>query len=745
MARQKKTVKKIINEEITDYVFEDEMKQSFMDYSMTVITDRALPDVRDGFKPVHRRILFAMRSLGMTPDKPYKKSARIVGDVLGKYHPHGDSSIYQAMVRLSQNFRVGVPLIDGHGNFGSIDGDGAAAMRYTEARLSEEALYMLKDLEKGVVDMKENFDGSELEPVVLPATIPQLFINGVGGIAVGMNTNIPPHNVTEMIDATLFKMKKKDATLEELMQFVPAPDYPSGGTLINADEMKELYATGQGKAILRSKIDIEPGQYGKTNLIVTEIPYTYSGNKEKLVNDMIDLVIETKKIQEISDIRDESSKEGIRIFIEVKKGVDIEKFLHKLYRLTGLQDQDSYRFIALVDGRPEYVGLSEYLDHFIKFQKEVYTKRYQYLLPKALTKRELLEGLIGAVPVIDTIIEIVRGATDVKQMKACLTNGQTDGITFSMKKHEKLASKLSFTTMQAQAILDMKLQKLGRLELLQIETELEAIRKEISFYENVLSDEKKLMKEVQKTLMEFKKKHGRPRKTVVTNKETKIYKQEVPVVDVTIQIDKFGYVKALEGSSGDSDMTIRQTLNVKSDDRLVVLTTDGMAVQLKVNDTPKAKAKERGKPLQVLTTMDKTEAPLFVEPLSSLLETQVVLVTKSGLVKRIDGKEFGTNRSSILAQKLDGGDKLSYVTTVQSGEELVLLSTADKALRFKIDEIPLAKRNAKGVVGMKLKDGEQIVEAYVINKMTESSLVSENGIQFSSIEPSKRGRTGKNI
>lgn len=324
MARQKKAVKKIINEEITDYVYEDEMKQSFMDYSMTVITDRALPDVRDGFKPVHRRILFSMRSLGMTPDKPYKKSARIVGDVLGKYHPHGDSSIYQAMVRLSQNFKVGVPLIDGHGNFGSIDGDGAAAMRYTEARLSEESLYMLKDLEKGVVDMKENFDGSELEPVVLPATIPQLFINGVGGIAVGMNTNIPPHNATEIIDATLFKMKKKDATLDELMQFVPAPDYPSGGTLINADDMRELYATGQGKVIFRSKIDVEPGQYGKTNLIVTEIPYTYSGNKEKLVNDMIDLVINTKKMQEISDIRDESSKEGIRIFIEVKKGVDIE-------------------------------------------------------------------------------------------------------------------------------------------------------------------------------------------------------------------------------------------------------------------------------------------------------------------------------------------------------------------------------------------------------------------------------------
>lgn len=738
--RQKKPVQPV-TEEITEYIYEDEMKQSFMDYSMTVITDRALPDVRDGFKPVHRRILYAMRSMGVTPEKPHKKSARIVGDVLGKYHPHGDTSIYDAMVRLAQPFRVRVPLVDGHGNFGSMDGDPAAAMRYTEARLTEEAMYMLRDLEKGVVDMKENFDGSEMEPVVLPAMIPQLFINGVTGIAVGMNTSIPPHNSTEMIDATLHMMKKKSVTLDELMTFVKAPDYPSGGIIINEDEMREMYRTGQGKVIIRSKMSTEPGQYGKTNIIIEEIPYTYSGNKEKLVNDIINMVINTKKLPEISDIRDESSKE-LRIVIEVKKGVDVDKFLHKLYRVTGLQDQDNYRFIALVNGRPEYVGLVEYLQHFIDFQKEVYTKRYQYLLPKAENRKELLEGLIGAIPVIDTIIEVVRGSNDVKQMKACLTSGDTTGITFSLKKNEKVATKLSFTPMQAQAILDMKLQKLGKLEMLQIEKEFEAVCKEIAFYQEVLSDEKKLMKEIQKTLQEYKKKHPQERKTAVTTKETKVYKEEVKVVDVTVQVDKFGYVKALEGQPDEQDATVRQTLKVKSDDKIVALTTDGMAVQLKVTDVPKAKAKDRGKPLQALTNMEKTEAGIFIEPLSTLLTSNLLIVTKQGLVKRVEGKEFETNRSSILAHKLDKEDKVIFVGK-DNEEDIVLVSKEGRVLRFASSEIPFTKRNAKGVVGMKLKDGDELEACHILTENTEEIVVQNAPLSIQDVETSKRARTGK--
>lgn len=743
MSKKAKKAVTPIREEITDYSYEDEMKQSFMDYSMTVITDRALPDVRDGFKPVHRRILYAMRAMNVTPDKPHKKSARIVGDVLGKYHPHGDTAVYDAMVRLSQAFRVRVPLVDGHGNFGSIDGDSPAAMRYTEARLTEEALYMLRDLEKGVVDMKENFDGSEQEPVVLPAMVPQLFINGTTGIAVGMNTNIPSHNPSEIIDATLHLIKKPKATLDDLMAYVKSPDYPSGGIIINADEMREMYETGKGKVVIRSKISVEPGQYGKTNLIVEEIPYSYSGNKEKLVNDIIDMVINTKKLPEISDVRDESSKE-IRIVIEVKKGVDTNKFLHKLYRITGLQDQENYRFIALVDGKPEYIGLVDYLHHFLAFQKEVYTKRYQYLLPKAEARKELLEGFINAVPVMDAIIEVVRGAKDVKQMKACLVDGDVTGIDFTLKKHEKTASKFQFTPTQAQAILDMKLQKLGKLEVMQIQKEYDALVKEIEFYQAVLSDEKKLMKEIQKTLQEYKKKFSQERKTVVTNKETKVYKEEVKIVDVTVQVDKFGYVKALEGQADESDETVRQTLQVKSDDKLVALTADGMAVQLKIADVPKAKAKDRGKPLQALTTMEKTDAGLYIEPLSTLLTSTLLIVTKKGFVKRVEGKEFETNRSSILAHKLEDEDKVTQVMS-DNGKDLVLVSKEGRVLRFPTAEIPLAKRNAKGVVGLKLKEGDEISSCTLIDVNTKTVSVDGQEIQVSEIEQSKRARTGKLI
>lgn len=742
MSKKNKKAVTPIREEITNFSYEDEMKQSFMDYSMTVITDRALPDVRDGFKPVHRRILYAMRAMNVMPDKPHKKSARIVGDVLGKYHPHGDSAVYEAMVRLSQDFRVRVPLVDGHGNFGSIDGDKAAAMRYTEARLTEEALYMLRDLEKGVVDMKENFDGSEQEPVVLPALIPQLFINGTSGIAVGMNTNIPSHNSSEIIDATLHLIKKPKATLDDLLTFVKAPDYPSGGIIINADDMREMYRTGQGKVMIRSKISVEPGQYGKTNLIVEEIPYSYSGNKEKLVNDIIDMVVNTKKLPEISDIRDESDHK-IRIVIEVKKGVDTNKFLHKLYRLTGLQDQENYRFIALVDGKPEYIGLLDYLHHFLAFQKEVYTKRYQYLLPKAEARKELLEGFINAVPLMDAIIEVVRGAKDVKHMKACLVSGDVTGIDFTLKKHEKTASKFQFTPTQAQAILDMKLQKLGKLEVLQIQKEYDALVKEIEFYQAVLSDEKKLMKEIQKTLQEYKKKFPQERKTLVTNKETKVYKEEVKVVDVTVQVDKFGYVKALEGQADESDETIRQTMTVKSDDRLVALTTDGMAVQLKVADIPKGKAKDRGKPLQVLTNMEKTEASLYLTPMTELLESTLLIVTKNGFVKRIEGKEFETNRSSILAHKLEDNDKLVFVG--KETDEIVMVSKEEKVLRFKTSDIPLAKRSAKGVVGMKLKEHDEIILCHAVTNDDQRIEYMGNNILLSDIECSKRARSGKKL
>ncbi|WP_442638150.1 DNA gyrase/topoisomerase IV subunit A [Rossellomorea marisflavi] len=744
-SKTKETKPVTIEENIIDYPYEDEMKTSYLDYSMSVILSRALPDARDGLKPVHRRILYGMKEMGVTHEKPHKKSARIVGQVLGLYHPHGDSSVYNAMVRLSQLFKVRIPLVDGHGNFGSIDGDSPAAMRYTEARLSEQAQFMLQDLEKGLVDMKENFDASEQEPVVLPALIPQLYMNGTSGIAVGMRTSIPPHNPTELVEAVQLKLKKPKASLDDLLTIVKGPDFPTGGVIVNQKELRSIYESGQGKAIIRSKIEVEPGQYGKTNLIVTEIPFPYSGNKEKLVTDIINLVND-KKITELTDVRDESSKDGIRIFLEVRKGVDVDKLLHKLYRLTGLQEQESYQCLALVDGKPKMLGLSEYLDIFIKFQKEIYTKKYQYLLPKAHAKRELLEGLMGAIPVIESIIEVVRGSSDIKQMKDCLMTGNTDGITFSLKKNEKTAKAFHFTERQAQAILDMKLQKLGRLERLQLEQEYDALSKEINFYEEVLSDEKKLVREINKVLNEFKKKFGNARMTDIVNQETKVFKKEVKIEDVSVQLDKFGYVKILEGAPDKTDTNVRETFEVKSNDRLVVMTSDGMAVQLKVEQIPRGKAKDKGKPLQVLTAMDKTEAPLFVYPLSEIEKETVLFMTKQGMTKRVEGKEFTTNRASIVAHKLEEEDKIAFAgITTDAKTEIVLESNDQKVLRFKASEIPLAKRNAKGVVAMKLKDGDYIrtTETIIPSKKSIQVSLTNKTLTLDEIELSKRARSGK--
>lgn len=740
MGKMKKKNVHSLHEEVVNISYEEEMKQSFMDYSMTVITDRALPDVRDGFKPVHRRILYAMRMMNLTYDRPHKKSARIVGDVLGKYHPHGDSAVYEAMVRLSQDFKVRVPLVDGHGNFGSIDGDSPAAMRYTEARLTEEALYMLQDFEKGVVEMKENFDGSEEEPVVLPALIPQLFINGTMGIAVGMNTSIPPHNPTEIIDASLHLIKKPTASLEEIMEFVKGPDYPSGGMIVNADDMRDMYESGQGTAVIRSKIKVEPGQYGKTNLIIEEIPYTFSGRKEKLINDIIDMVVNTKKLQEISDVRDESDH-SIRIIIELKKGVDAEKFLHKLYRHTKLQDSESYRFIALVDGKPEHVGLLPYLHHFLSFQKELYRKRFEYLLPKAEARRELLEGFLYAIPVMDVIIDVVRGSKDVKQMKACLTTGDTTDIEFGMKKHQKVASKFGFTPTQAQALLDMKLQRLGKLEVLHVQSEYDELIKEINFYQSVLSDERLMMKEIRKTLQSYKKKHSRERMTVVTNQKTQVYKEEVKEFDVQIQVDKFGYVKALEGGTDGDTESVRQSMIVKNTERLVAMTTDGMAVQLKVEDVPRAKGKERGKPIQALANMEKSEASVFLIPKSELLDSTLLFVTKKGRVKLIKGSEFDTNRSSVLAHRLDEGDKVLFVGKVTN--EVILVSKENKVLRFKTSGIHYLKRNSKGVTGMKLRLDDEVQLCHPVTDEEDRIVHSGLDLPLSDIIRTKIATYGK--
>jgi len=530
---------------VVTYSYEDEMKTSFRDYATSVIVSRALPDVRDGFKPVQRRILYAMNDLGILPKTPYKKSARIVGEVIGKYHPHGDTAVYDTMVRLSQDFRMKCPLVDGHGNFGSIDGDGAAAMRYTEARLSSISNSILSDLEKNVVDYRDNYDGSEKEPVLLPTKFPQLLVNGYMGIAVGMRGNVPPHNVEEVINAFIAYTKKKNAKTKDLLKFISAPDYPTGGILINPKELKKFYETGEGRAVIRSKIELEDAPYGKTNIVVTEIPYTLSGNKTKLVNDLT-LMVLNKELNELTDVRDESSKDGIRIVLEVKKGVNIDRLLEKLYSKTRLQDSESYQFLALVDGKPMTVSLSEYFYHYLEFQKEINVRKYRHMLKKSLSQKERLDGLIKAVDEIDVIVDIVRNSTTLKQMEACLTSGKTDGINFRLKKHEKEARKMRYTKKQAQSILDLKLHRLGALEVDKLKSDHKRLLKEIESYEEVLNNPKEMIRLIQKEHQAFKKNFSTPRLTKVEEKKVKKYVEKKKVKDVCVTVDRYGYIKVID-------------------------------------------------------------------------------------------------------------------------------------------------------------------------------------------------------
>lgn len=484
--------------------YSDVMQKSYIDYAMSVIVSRALPDVRDGLKPVQRRTLYDMHELGIRSDRPYRKCARIVGDTMGKYHPHGDSSIYESLVVMAQDFKKGLPLVDGHGNFGSIEGDGAAAMRYTEARLqkvSEEAL--LADLDKDVVDFVPNFDETEKEPSVLPARIPHLLVNGAEGIAVGMSTSIPPHNLGEVIDAMKAYMKNPKLTVEEILKIMPGPDFPTGGVVINKDELVQIYKTGAGKIKLRGKVEIEKAKGGKELLVITQIPYTMIGaNIGKFLND-IGTLVETKKTTDIVDITNQSSKEGIRIVLELKKGADTEQITNMLYKKTRLEDTFGVNMLAVADGRPETLGLLQIFDHVIDFQFELNTRKYRTLLNKELDKKEIQEGLMKACDVIDLIIEILRGSRDLKMAKSCLVNGQTEGIRFKSERSKKQASKLSFTDRQATAILEMRLYRLIGLEIEALQKEHETTMKNIARYSEILNNYDEMAKVVMRELDRF--------------------------------------------------------------------------------------------------------------------------------------------------------------------------------------------------------------------------------------------------
>lgn len=530
----------------TDYA--DVMQKSYIDYAMSVIISRALPDVRDGLKPVQRRTLYDMYELGIRYDRPYRKCARIVGDTMGKYHPHGDSSIYEALVVMAQDFKKGKTLVDGHGNFGSIEGDGAAAMRYTEARLEKLTQEVfLADLDKNVVDFMPNFDETEKEPQVLPVKIPNLLVNGADGIAVGMATSIPPHNLGEVVDAVKAYIKNNDISVKGLMRYLKGPDFPTGGLVVNKDDLLNIYETGSGKLRLRGKVEVEKVKGGRQQLVITEIPYTMIGaNIGKFLNDVASLV-ETKKTTDIVDISNQSSKEGIRIVLELKKDADVENLTNMLYKKTRLEDTFGVNMLAVADGRPETLSLKQVIEHHVDFVFEVTTRKYKTLLGKELEKKEIQEGLIKACDVIDLIIEILRGSKSRDQVKKCLVEGITEGIKFKSKASEKAAKNLKFTENQATAILEMRLYRLIGLEIEALQAEYDQTMKNIASYEDILNNYDSMCEVIIEELDGIKKEYSTKRRTVIENAEEAVYEEKkMEETEVCFLMDRFGYMRLID-------------------------------------------------------------------------------------------------------------------------------------------------------------------------------------------------------
>ncbi|NLO08525.1 MAG: DNA topoisomerase 4 subunit A, partial [Clostridiales bacterium] len=707
----------IQHDQIIRLDFSEEMKTSFRDYAMSVIVSRAIPDVRDGLKPVQRRILYSMVELGLDPAKPHRKSARIVGDTMGKYHPHGDSSIYDALVHMSEDYSLMVPLVDGHGNFGSIDGDGAAAMRYTEARLSPGAMALLDHLEKGLIDFNPNFDGSEKEPVVLPAMVPNLLINGTTGIAVGMATNMPPHNPDEVIDGVIAYMDKPNITIPELMKYIPAPDFPTGGTIINLDEIEQIYETGEGRIRLRAKAEIENGEYGRKNIVITEIPYTIAGNKTKLVESLSSL-IKDKVFEEIHDVRDESSKEGIRIVIEVKKDRDIDNLLNGLYKKTVMEDTYAVNLLAIKDQQPVVFSLKGLISEFVDFQVEIYTKEYNYLLDKAQKRLEIVGGLIKATDVIDLIIEVLRGSSSVKQAKACLMDGNIEDIKFKSEASKKEAATFNFTERQADAILAMQLSKLIGLEILKLHEESDSLADAIKEYEKILGSNKELYKIIKKRLLDYKKIFSSHRKTMLINAKSEDYVEEVKIEDIYVLIDRFGYIKSLDAASysrvlDDNLKEYNYIIQMKNTDKLCCFTAEGNMFQVKAENIPRCKMKDRGVLIQTLCKLEKEEIILYTS-FEVLFESQLLFVTRNGFIKQVSGAEFETNRSQISATKLEDGDTVIGVTLLSAGDiladnhKVIILTDNGLSLGFPLSEVSEFKKTSRGVRAIKLDKGDKV-------------------------------------
>ena len=706
------------------------MQKSYIDYAMSVIIARALPDVRDGLKPVQRRTLYDMYELGIRYDKPYRKSARIVGDTMGKYHPHGDSSIYDALVVMAQDFKKGLPLVDGHGNFGSIEGDGAAAMRYTEARLqkvTQEAY--LADLDKNVVDFMPNFDETEKEPVVLPVKVPNLLVNGAEGIAVGMATSIPPHNFGEVIDGVIAYMKNPDITTAEMMQYIPGPDFPTGGIIANKDDLPAIYESGVGKIKIRGKIEIEKGKGGKDRMVITEIPYTMIGaNIGKFLNDIYGLV-ESKATNDITDITNQSSKEGIRIVLELKKGADIEALENLLYKKTKLEDTFGVNMLAVADGRPETMGVVPIIRHHVKFQYEIATRKYQTLLAKEQDKKEIQEGLIRACNVIDLIIEILRGSRSIKDAKACLTDGNTDHITFKNPSSKIMAQQLNFTDRQAQAILEMRLYKLIGLEIEALMKEHDETLENIAKYEDILEHRSSMAKVIIKELTAFKKAYGKERKTVIDNlKEAVVAAKKIEEQDVVFLMDRFGYAKIVDTSVYErnkeaANAEYRHIFTCKNTDKICIFTDKGQMHLLKVLDLPYGKFRDKGTPIDNRCNYDsKEENVVYLAGLEHVSSHRMLFGTKYAMIKVVDGMEFVVAKKTTAATKLGEEDEVLTVCPLEENDTLVMATKKDMFLRIDCAQIPQKKKGAVGVRGMKLAAGDELKSIHVLHEGEEKEV-----------------------
>nr|WP_303242379.1 DNA topoisomerase (ATP-hydrolyzing) [uncultured Blautia sp.] len=712
----------------TDYA--EVMQKSYIDYAMSVIISRALPDVRDGLKPVQRRTLYDMYELGIRYDRPYRKCARIVGDTMGKYHPHGDSSIYEALVVMAQDFKKGKTLVDGHGNFGSIEGDGAAAMRYTEARLEKLTQdVFLEDLDKNVVDFMPNFDETEKEPVVLPVRIPNLLVNGADGIAVGMATSIPPHNLGEVVDAVKAYMKNNDISVKGLMRYLKGPDFPTGGLVVNKDDLLKIYETGTGKLRVRGKVETVKLKGGRQQLVITEIPYTMIGaNIGKFLNDIASLV-ESKKTTDIVDISNQSSKEGIRIVLDLKRDADVENLTNMLYKKTKLEDTFGVNMLAVADGRPETLSLKQVIEHHVDFVFDVTTRKYTTLLNKEQEKKEIQEGLIKACDVIDLIIEILRGSKSREQVKKCLVEGNTEGIKFKSRSSEKAAKTLQFTERQATAILEMRLYKLIGLEMEALQAEYGETMKNIALYEDVLNNYDSMAAVIMKDLDQIKKEYGSRRRTIIENAEEAVYEEKkMEEMEVTFLMDRFGYMRVIDKSAYERNKDAataenKYVFHCMNTDKICIFTDKGKMHSVKVADIPLVRFRDKGTPADNLSNYNSTEEQmLYVAPLAEIRQSTLLFVTASSMCKLVSGAEFEVAKRTIVSTKLGDEDSLIFVGSADEMEQIVLQSEGGYFLRFQKQDVSSMKKTSIGVRGMKLAEGDRVSHAYMLETRQEYTI-----------------------